>query len=97
MKMNKKTKKRIKEQIIQKIRERRAKEKRERKKKFLYLRHTGQMSNYLAQKIPMMKREPIIEAIKHLKWWQRFYIVLILGVKRLWRKLFKKKNSAKKL
>ncbi len=79
---------RIKRQIKQKIEEKRGRYTQERRKKLRYFKYHNQMSNYYKQKIPMMPRlEPIVA---NLKWWQRIYVALILGFKRLWRKLFGK-------
>jgi len=83
--------KKFKEQIKQRIKKKRGKYERERKKKFQYLKHTGQMFNYYKKKIPMMPKLKSI--IGNLKWWQRIYVALVLGLKRLWRKLFGKQKK----
>lgn len=77
-----------KELIKQKIQEERGEYTRKRRKKFLYLKNTGQMRNYYMQKkIPLMpKLKPIMI---RLNFWQRIYVVLVVGLKRLWRKLFR--------
>lgn len=42
------------------------------------------------KRIPMMPRlEPIVQK---LKWWQRIYVFLIIGFKRLWRRLLGKQK-----
>jgi hypothetical protein len=55
----------VKEQIKQRIAKKRGEYKRARKKKFQYLKHTGQMANYykrrIIMKIPLMPRlKPIV-------------------------------------
>jgi len=81
-----KIKDKLKEQTKQRIRKERGEYERERKKKFQYLKHTGQMDNYYRRKIPMMPQlKPIVAG---LKWWQRIYVALIISLRRLWRKIF---------
>ncbi len=82
-----------KEQIKQRIQKERGEYERERRKKFLYLKHTGQLDNYYKQKISM--KQKLESIVQQLKWWQRIYITSVLIFRRLWRKLFgttKKEN-----
>ena len=86
--MNKKDK----EQIKQKIQKERREYERERRKEWLYYKNIGRLDLYYKQKIPMMAKlsKPtthIRNIVGNLNWWQKIYIVLILGFKRLWRKL----------
>jgi len=87
--MNKKDKKQIK----QKIQKERGEYERERRKERLHYKNIGRLDLYYKQKIPMMVKlsKPtthIRNIVGNLNWWQKIYIVLILGFKRLWRKLF---------
>ena len=86
--MNKKDK----EQIKQKIQKERREYERERRKEWLHYKNIGRLDLYYKQKIPMMAKlsKPTIHIrniVGNLNWWQKIYIVLILGFKRLWRKL----------
>ena len=86
--MNKKDK----EQIKQKIQKERREYERERRKEWLHYKNIGRLDLYYKQKIPMMVKlsKPtthIRNIVGNLNWWQKIYIVLILGFKRLWRKL----------
>ena len=86
--MNKKDK----EQIKQKIQKERREYERERRKEWLHYKNIGRLDLYYKQKIPMMAKlsKPtthIRNIVGNLNWWQKIYIVLILGFKRLWRKL----------
>ena len=84
------------------IQKERGEYKRERKKRFLYLKNTGQWSEYYRTRMlkriqkrwaeEKIKREKIIG---ELKWWQRIYVVLVLGFKRLWRNYFGKMKRGK--
>ena len=86
--MNKKDKKQIK----QKIQKERGEYERERRKEWLHYKNIGRLDLYYKQRIPMMAKlsKPtthIRNIVGNLNWWQKIYIVLILGFKRLWRKL----------
>ena len=86
--MNKKNK----EQIRQRIQEEQKEYERERRKEWLHYKNIGRLDLYYRQKIPMMAKlsKPtthIRNIVGNLNWWQKIYIVLILGFKRLWRKL----------
>ena len=86
--MNKKDK----EQMKQKIQKERREYERERRKEWLHYKNIGRLDLYYKQKIPMMAKlsKPtthIRNIVGNLNWWQKIYIVLILGFKRLWRKL----------
>ena len=77
-----------KEQIKQRIQKERGEYTHKRRKKFLFLKHIGQLDNYYRQKISIT---PAIKSVvQQLKWWQRIYIVSVLILKRLWRKLSNK-------
>jgi len=80
-----------KEQIKQRIQKERGEYERERRKEFLYYKNIGRLDLYYKQKIPIMPKIKMSEIVQKLKWWQRIYIILILGFKRLWRKLFQLK------
>ena len=80
--MNKKDK----EQIKQKIQKERGEYERQRRRAFLYYKNIGRLDLYYKKKISMMPRIKTI--VSRLKWYQRIYIALVLGFKRLWRKLF---------
>jgi len=75
-----------KEQIKQKIQKERGEYERARRKAFLYYKNIGRLDLYYKQKIPIIPKIKTI--VQKLKWYQRIYIILILGIKRLWRKLF---------
>lgn len=77
------------QKIRQRIKKKRGEVERKRKRKFLYLKHTGQLGNYYMQKILMMKKLKLESVVKGLRWWQRIYIFLVLGFKRLCLKLKK--------
>ena len=83
--MNKKDK----EQIKQKIQKERGEDERQRRRTFLYYKNIGRLDLYYKKKISMMPRIKTI--VSRLKWYQRIYIALVLGFKRLWRKLFQLK------
>ena len=80
--MNKKDKKQIK----QRIQKERGEYERQRRRAFLYYKNIGRLDLYYKKKISMMPRIKTI--VSRLKWYQRIYIALVLGFKRLWRKLF---------
>ena len=84
--MNKKNK----EQIRQRIQEERGEYERQRRRAFLYYKNIGRLDLYYKKKISMMPRIKTI--VSRLKWYQRIYIALALGFKRLWRKLFQLKT-----
>ena len=83
--MNKKDKKQIK----QKIQKEQGEYERQRRRAFLYYKNIGRLDLYYKKKISMMPRIKTI--VSRLKWYQRIYIALVLGFKRLWRKLFQLK------
>ena len=83
--MNKKNKKQIK----QRIQKERKEYERQRRRAFLYYKNIGRLDLYYKKKISMMPRIKTI--VSRLKWYQRIYIALVLGFKRLWRKLFQLK------
>ena len=83
--MNKKDK----EQIKQKIQKEQGEYERQRRRAFLYYKNIGRLDLYYKKKISMMPRIKTI--VSRLKWYQRIYIALVLGFKRLWRKLFQLK------
>ncbi len=60
----------IKEQIKQRIKIERGEYGRARKKKFLYLKHTGQLESYYKQKQGRTIPKPIIKAVK-ISLWER--------------------------
>lgn len=81
--------KKRKKKIRKRIQESREDYKRRRKNKFLYLKNTEQMDNYLDQKKMTVITKPINKPSKtilptRLKWYQRFFLFL--------KKLLKWKN-----
>lgn len=76
----------IKEEIKQRIQKERGEYTRKRRKKYLYYKNRGWLDLYYQQKrIPIMPKEKSI--IQGLTLWQRIYIVLVLGFKRIWQKI----------
>jgi hypothetical protein len=77
-----------KEQIKQRIQEERGKYERQRRKEFEHFKNIGRLDLYYKKKIPLMPKIKIENIVSNLNWWQRIHIVLVLGFKKIWRKLF---------
>lgn len=82
--------KKNKEQIKQRIRQEWGEYERERRKEYLYYKNCGRLDLYYKKKIPMMAKlsspaTHLRNIVGNLSWWQKIYIILILGFKRLQR------------